>query len=150
MTTTFGKWMDRNDRLLRTRVKAVAVVAPSFWIRLQWRLLFLLAKPNTPSSVHGTESKALRWLDEHPVAGAGVQERHGSLGATPGFPVDELDARFGELGEGRVHVRCLEADVMEALAPALQEARDPGRVVKRLHELDLRCADAEEGDDDPV
>ena len=51
--------------------------------------------------------------------------------------------RFGE-------VRDLEADVMEALALALEEARDAGRVVGRLDELDLRLAHPEERDPDVV
>jgi hypothetical protein len=63
VTSTFSRWVARNDRLLRTRAKAIAVVAPSFWIRIQWRLLFLLAQPNTPSTVHETETKARQWLE---------------------------------------------------------------------------------------
>lgn len=62
VTSTFTRWMNRNDRLLRTRVKAIALVAPALWVRLQWRLFFLLAQPHTPSTVHGTEAKALEWL----------------------------------------------------------------------------------------
>jgi hypothetical protein len=63
VTTTFTRWMDRNQRLLRTRVKAFAFVAPSVWTRLQWRLFLLLAQLPTPSAVHGTEAKARQWLE---------------------------------------------------------------------------------------
>ena len=44
----------------------------------------------------------------------------------------------------------LEADVVEALALVRQEAGDAGRVVGRLDEFDLRLADGQEGDADPV
>ena len=44
----------------------------------------------------------------------------------------------------------LEADVVEALALARQEARDAGRVVGRLDELDLRLPHPQERDPDAV
>ena len=65
--------------------------------------------------------------------------------------VDQLDAVDLEAGQGlAVRVVDLEADVVEALALALEEAGDAGRVVRRLDELDLRLADRQEGDPDPV
>ena len=57
-----------------------------------------------------------------------------------------ISRRMQRLGE----VRDLEADVVEALALALEEAGDAGRVVGRLDELDLRLAHPEERDPDPV
>ena len=55
----------------------------------------------------------------------------------------EPEQRLGE-------VRDLEADVVEPLALAREEAGDAGRVVGRLDELDLRLADGQEGDPDAV
>jgi hypothetical protein len=64
VTSTVAKWLERNDQLVRVRVKAFALVAPSFWVRLQWRLFFLLSQPIVRSTVHGTEEKAARWLEQ--------------------------------------------------------------------------------------
>ena len=63
LTSIVANWLERNERLVRTRVAACAVVVPSLWIRLQWRLFFLLSRPVVPSEVHRTEEKARRWLD---------------------------------------------------------------------------------------
>ena len=57
-----------------------------------------------------------------------------------------ISRRMQRLGQ----VRDLEADVVEALALALEEARDAGRVVGRLDELDLRLPDPQERDPDVV
>jgi hypothetical protein len=62
VTLTFARWLVRNDRLIRSRVNALAVVTPSLWVRIQWRLYFLLCQPVVRTTVHGTESEALRWL----------------------------------------------------------------------------------------
>ena len=51
-----------------------------------------------------------------------------------------------EADQGLGEVVDLEADVVEPLALGREEARDAGRVVGGLHELDLRFADAEERD----
>jgi hypothetical protein len=63
VTSAFGRWSDRNERLLRTRVNALAIVIPSAWTRLQWRLYVVLARPSTPCAVHGSDAKALKWLE---------------------------------------------------------------------------------------
>jgi hypothetical protein len=63
VTSTLGKWSERNERLLRTRVAAMAVVVPNLWARLQFRLFLLISQPPAPSSVHGTEAQARRWLE---------------------------------------------------------------------------------------
>ena len=67
-----------------------------------------------------------------------------------GADIDELEAVDLEAQERLGQVRDLEADVVEALALARQEAGDAGGVVGRLDELDLRLADPEEGDPDAV
>jgi len=64
VTSTFEKWSERNEQLVRTRVAAMALVVPNRWVRLQFQLFLLLAQPPAPSSVHGTEAQALRWLEE--------------------------------------------------------------------------------------
>ena len=69
--------------------------------------------------------------------------RRGALSISSRPSIPSREERLGE-------VRDLEADVVEALALAREEARDAGRVVGRLDELDLRLADAEERDPDPV
>src|SRR5258706_11467773 len=79
-----------------------------------------------------------------------MDERDRALGATARGGVDQLQAVDLEPEQGLGEVRDLEADVMEALALAREEAGDPGRVVGRLDELDLRLADREERDPDPV
>jgi hypothetical protein len=62
--SAFSKWIERNDRLVRARVRAFALVVPNLWVRVQWRLFFLLTQPVVPSTVHRTEDQALRWLAE--------------------------------------------------------------------------------------
>lgn len=59
-----SRWLERNDRLVRTQLSALAVVVPSFWVRIQWRLFFLLSRPVVRSQVHRTEEKARRWLGQ--------------------------------------------------------------------------------------
>jgi hypothetical protein len=63
VTSTFAKWVERNDRLIRTRVKAFALVVPSLGVYLQWRLFLFFSQPVAPSKVHRTEAKALQWLE---------------------------------------------------------------------------------------
>jgi hypothetical protein len=53
-------------------------------------------------------------------------------------------------GEGGRDVGHLEADVVEALAPARQESGNAGGVVGRLHQLQLHVRDRQEGDAHPV
>ena len=84
------------------------------------------------------------------MARARVDERDRALGAAARRRVDQLEAvdleaeqRLGEVGD-------LEADVVEALALRGQEARDAGRVVGRLDQLDLGLADRQERDPDAV
>ena len=80
------------------------------------------------------------------MARARVEERDRALGAPARGRIDELDAVDLEAEQRLGEVRDLEADVVEALALALQEARDAGRVVGRLDELDLRLPHPEERD----
>jgi hypothetical protein len=63
LTSVVARWLDRNDRLVRTRVAAFALVVPSLWIRLQWKLFFLLSRPVVPLQVHSSDENARRWLD---------------------------------------------------------------------------------------
>ena len=79
-----------------------------------------------------------------------VQEGDGAFGSLARGGVDQLDAVDLEVEEGLGEVRNLEADMVEALAALRDEAGHAGRVVGRLHELDLRLPDAEEGDPDVV
>ncbi len=79
-----------------------------------------------------------------------MEECHRTLGSRPRSGVDELDALGCEARQFGAHVVHLEAQVMESLALRGKEAGDAGRVVGRLHELDLRFPDAEEGDPYPV
>ena len=62
LMTVFNRWMERNDHLLRARVKVMAYVVPSLWVRLQWRLWFLMCQPVVRASLHPTEDAAFRWL----------------------------------------------------------------------------------------
>ena len=64
-----------------------------------------------------------------------------SISSTPS--ISRRDQGLRQVGD-------LEADVVEALALRRKEAGDAGRVVGRLDELDLRLADPEERDPDPV
>ncbi len=89
-------------------------------------------------------------LDEDTVARTRVQEPDRTLGAPPWDAVDELDAVGLEPHERGSKVGDLETDVVEALALGLEEARDTGRRVRRLDELDLRFAHGKERDPDPV
>jgi hypothetical protein len=79
-----------------------------------------------------------------------MQERDRALGAPARGRIDQLDAIDLEAEERLGEVRDLEADVVEALAFALEEARDAGRRVRRLDELDLGLADPQERDPDAV
>src|SRR4029077_12952056 len=89
-------------------------------------------------------------LDEDAVARARVDERDRPLRAAARRAVDQLEAVDLEPEQCLGQVRDLKADMVEALALAREEARAPGRVVGRLNELDLRLADTEKGDPDPV
>ena len=80
----------------------------------------------------------------------GWRNATGPSAPSPRGGVDELDAVDLEAEQRLGEVRDLEADVVEALALALEEARDAGRVVGRLDELDLRLADPQERDPDAV
>src|SRR4029078_1400704 len=84
------------------------------------------------------------------MAGPRMDEGDGSLGAPPRRAVDQLQAVDLEPEEGLCETGDLEADVVEALALRGKEPGDARRVVGRLHELDLRLADAEERDPDAV
>ena len=84
------------------------------------------------------------------MAAPRVQECDGALGAPARGAVDQLEAIDLEADERLGEVRDLEADVVEALALVREEAGDAGRVVGGLDELDLRLADREERDPDPV
>ena len=79
-----------------------------------------------------------------------MQERDRALGPAPRRAVDELDAVDREAGQLLGEVGDLEADVVEALALRGQEPGDARRVVGGFDELDLRFADAEEGDPDAI
>ena len=79
-----------------------------------------------------------------------MEERDRPLGAAARGGVDQLDAVDLEPQQRLGQVLDLEADVVEALALARQEAGDAGRVVGRLDQLDLRLADPQERDPDPV
>ena len=81
---------------------------------------------------------------------ARVDERDRTLRPAARGRVDEFQAIDLEAEEGLGEVVHLEADVMEALPLRGQEAGHAGRVVGRLDELDLRLADAEERDPDPI
>ena len=70
-----------------------------------------------------------------------MEEGDRTLGALARRRVDELDAVDLEVQERLGEVRDLEADVVEALALALEEAGDAGRVVGRLDQLDLGLPD---------
>ena len=79
-----------------------------------------------------------------------MDERDGPFRASPRRAVDELEAVDRQSGQLLGEVRDLEADVVEALALLREEARDTGCLVGRLDELDLRFADREERDPDPI
>ena len=79
-----------------------------------------------------------------------MDECDGTLGATAGHGVDELEPVQLEADERLSQVRDLEAHVVETLPFRCEESRDAGRIVGRLDEFDLRFTDAEEGDADPI
>src|SRR5262245_39557689 len=79
-----------------------------------------------------------------------MQERDRTLGALARGGVDQLEAVDLEAHERLGEVGHLETHVVEALALRIEEAIDAGRVVSGLDELDLRLADTQERDADPV
>ena len=79
-----------------------------------------------------------------------MEEGDRAFGAAARGGVDELDPADLETEERLGEVRDLEADVMETLALLVEEARDAGRVVGRLDQLDLRLPHPEERDPDPI
>ena len=60
--------------------------------------------------------------------------------------VDQLDTLRSEPIELRPDVIDLQADVVEAFAARLEEARHTGRCVGRLDQLDVRLAHGQKGD----
>jgi len=88
-------------------------------------------------------------LDQDAVTRARVQERDGPRQALPGRLIDHRKLRRFDPGEGRRHVRCLHAEVMDALALLFQEPRDsPGRI-RRFQQLDLIVAHRQQHGVDP-
>src|SRR5438270_10293657 len=80
-----------------------------------------------------------------------MQERDIALRAASRRSVDQLDAFARELIDRPGQVVDGEADVMHRGAAALvEEARDAGSRVDRLHQLDERVAHREEGDTDAL
>src|SRR2546427_12320687 len=68
-----------------------------------------------------------RELDQDPAARLRVQERDLTGEPGPGRRVDQLDVRFLQGPERRVDVRRVEAEVVEPLAAAGEEAADARR-----------------------
>src|SRR5262249_59388241 len=58
--------------------------------------------------------------------------------------IEQLDAHLLERGQRLDDVRCIEAEVMESLAPARQEPPDTRRWIERLEKLDLALAGSEQ------
>ena len=106
--------------------------------------------PAEPQHLPGRSAGRLDQLDEHAVAGSRVDERDRSFGTAARRRIDQLQPGDLEAEQRLGEVRDLEADVVEALALRGQEARDAGRLVGRLDQFDLRFADREKGDPDPI
>src|SRR2546426_2241730 len=83
-------------------------------------------------------------LKKDTFAGFRVEEADHTGEASSRLLIDELDAFLLERVEFGVHVGSLEADVVEALALALQETADGGVGASRFEQLDLALADGEE------
>ena len=69
--------------------------------------------------------------------------RRGEVSISSSPPISSLSKRLGQVGD-------LETDVVEPFALGRQEPGDTGRIVGRLHQLDLGLADRQERDPDLV
>jgi hypothetical protein len=78
----------------------------------------------------------LNQLGEDPSGATGVQEGHlMTPGSGPRDLVDEFEALLLELGEGFREIGDAIRDVVQSLAPFLQEASDSGIRIKWLQQL---------------
>src|SRR5262245_18103550 len=85
-----------------------------------------------------------RELDQHAARPLRMKEADHAGEPRPRRLVDQRQPGAPRALELRADVRGLEADVMEALAAALEELRHAARGVDRLEELDLAPPDREE------
>src|SRR5437773_1801408 len=76
----------------------------------------------------GRPTRRLDELDQDPVTGTRMNERHWAFRAATWRAVDQLETRDLELEQRLGEVGDLETDVVEALPLRSQEARDAGRL----------------------
>src|SRR5918992_4463603 len=100
--------------------------------------------------VPGRPAGRLDQLDEDAVTAPRVDEGHGTFGPPPWYGVDQLHPIAREARQRVRQARQLEADVVESLPSRGQEARDAGRIVRRLDELELARSHRQEGGPDAI